>query len=327
MKRVVSGMRPTGKMHFGNYFGAVKNWIDLQDKYDCYYFIADWHALTSHYDSSKEVRSWIIDMVKDIIASGLDPEKSVLFLQSEVKEHAELYLLFSMFTSVSRLERVPTYKDIKNQLEGERDLANLGFLGYPVLQTADILIYKGEYVPVGKDQEYHIELAREIARKFNSLYDKVFPEPKALFAPTTLLLGLDGRKMSKSYNNTLELNIPFSEVKKKILPMKTDVNRKRKIDPGDPEKCPVWSFHKLFDSDDELNLIQDSCTNAKFGCVDCKKILLKNLEKFYSEFHERRSKLTDDYIRDIIIQGSNKAREEAKKTLELVREAMGWKNL
>jgi tryptophanyl-tRNA synthetase len=327
MKRVVSGMRPTGKMHFGNYFGAVKNWIDLQDKYDCYYFIADWHALTSHYDSSKEVRSWIIDMVKDLIASGLDPKKSVLFLQSEVKEHAELYLLFSMFTSVPRLERVPTYKDIKNQLEGERDLANLGFLGYPVLQTADILIYRGEYVPVGKDQEYHIELAREIARKFNSLYDKVFPEPKALFTPTTLLLGLDGRKMSKSYNNTLELNIPFSEVKKKILPMKTDINRKRKTDPGDPEKCPVWGFHKLFDNDDELSLIQDSCTNAKFGCIDCKKILLNNLEKFYSEFHERRSKLTDDYIRDIIIQGSNKAREEAKKTLELVREAMGWKNL
>ncbi len=327
MKRVVSGMRPTGKMHFGNYFGAIRNWIDLEEKYDSYYFIADWHALTSHYDNPKEVRSWIIDMVKDLIAAGLDPDKCVLFLQSEVKEHAELYLLFSMFTSVPRLERVPTYKDIKNQLEGERDLANLGFLGYPVLQTADILIYRGEFVPVGKDQEYHIELAREIARKFNSMYDKVFPEPKALFTPIPTLPGLDGRKMSKSYNNSLELNIPFSEVKKKILPMKTDVNRKRKTDPGDPEKCPVWSFHKLFDNQEELDLIMDSCKNAKFGCVDCKKILLKNLEKFYSNFHDKRSKLTDDYIRNIILQGSDKARKEAKKTLELVREAMGWKNL
>ncbi len=327
MKRVVSGMRPTGKMHLGNYFGAIRNWIDLQQKYESYYFIADWHALTSHYAESKEVRSWIIPMVKDLIAAGLDPDRCTLFLQSEVKEHAELYLLFSMFTSVPRLERVPTYKDIKNQLEGEKDLANLGFLGYPVLQTADILIYKGDFVPVGKDQEYHIELAREIARKFNSLYSEVFPEPKAIFTEIPVLTGLDGRKMSKSYNNTLELNIPFSEVKKKIMPMKTDVNRKRKTDPGDPEKCPVWNLHKLFDNDEELELIKDSCTNAKFGCVNCKKILLKNLEKFYSDFHENRAKLSDEDIRDLILQGSEKARKEAQNTLELVRGAMGWKNL
>ncbi len=327
MKRVVSGMRPTGKMHFGNYFGAIKNWIDLQEKYEAYYFVADWHALTSHYDNSKEVRGWIIDMVKDLLACGLDPNKCTLFVQSEIKEHAELYLLFSMFTSVPRLERVPTYKDIKNQLEGERDLANLGFLGYPVLQAADILIYRGEYVPVGKDQEYHIELTREIARKFNSLYDKVFPEPKALFTPIPTLLGLDGRKMSKSYNNTLELNIPFEEAKKKIMPMKTDINRKRKTDPGNPELCPVWSLHKLFDTDEELDKIVDSCTNAKFGCVDCKKILLNNLEKFYSDFHERRDRLSDDDVRQILLEGCDKARKEADETLELVRGAMGWKNL
>ncbi|ONN27654.1 tryptophan--tRNA ligase [Thermosipho affectus] len=320
--RILSGMRPTGKLHIGHLFGALQSWVNLQKEHESFYFVADWHALTTHYNDTDEIIKNSIELVKSYLAVGIDPNKSTIFIQSEIKEHAELTLLFSMFVPVSRLERVPTYKEIKQQLK-DRDLSNAGFLIYPVLQASDILIYMAEGVPVGEDQVYHIELTREIARKFNYLYKEVFPEPKPILSKVPKLLGTDGRKMSKSYGNTIPLITNENTLKKMVMPMITDPARKRRTDPGNPEKCPVWDYHKAFgiNSEDEA-WVKDGCTNAKIGCVDCKKLLLKNMKEKLEPIWEKYNLLTDNYVKDVIVDGNKKAKKIAQETMEKVRSAM-----
>ncbi|MGB4648496.1 MAG: tryptophan--tRNA ligase, partial [Acetivibrionales bacterium] len=247
-KTMLSGMRPTGALHLGNYFGALENWVKLQDEYDCYYFIADWHALTTGYEDTSELKSNINSMVIDWLSAGLDPEKCTIFLQSSVKEHAELHLLFSMMTPLSWLYRCPTYKDQLAQLK-DRNITTYGFLGYPCLQAADILMYKAAAVPVGEDQVPHVELTREMARRFNYIFGEVFPEPQAKLTKAKVLPGTDGRKMSKSYNNTIALSDDPDTVRKKVMSMVTDPARIRKDDPGHPEVCTVFSFHKVFNEE------------------------------------------------------------------------------
>ncbi|QTA38184.1 tryptophan--tRNA ligase [Thermosipho ferrireducens] len=321
--RILSGMRPTGKLHIGHLFGALNSWIKLQEEgNECFYFIADWHALTTHYNDTEEITKNSFEIAKSYIAAGINPEKSIIFIQSEIKEHAELTLLFSMFVSVSRLERVPTYKELKQQLS-DKDLSNAGFLIYPILQAADILIYRADGVPVGEDQVYHIELTREIARKFNYLYENVFPEPEPILSKITKLLGVDGRKMSKSYGNIVPLIATKEELRKKIMPMITDPARKRRTDPGTPEKCPVWDYHKAFGiTKEDAQWVKNGCTTASIGCVDCKKLLLKNMLSTLEPIWERYDKLTNEYVKDVICEGNKRAKEEAQKTMELVRNAM-----
>ncbi len=323
--RILSGMRPTGRLHIGHLVGALENWVKLQSEgHECFYFVADWHALTTHYDETEHLKEYTKDMVRIFLAVGLDPEKSVIFVQSAIKEHAELALLFSMLVSVSRLERIPTYKDLKKELN-YKDLSSAGFLIYPVLQSADILAYKADKVPVGEDQVYHIELTREIARRFNNLYKEIFPEPEPLLSHTPKLPGTDGRKMSKSYGNVIFLENDEENLRKMIMPMMTDTSRKRKVDPGDPEKCPVWEYHKAFGIlEEEKEWVIDGCRNAKIGCVDCKKLLLKNMVKKLSPIWERLKEIDKDphYVDDVINEGNKKAREVAAQTMQEVREAM-----
>ena len=273
-KRVVSGIRPTGKLHLGNYFGAIENWLELQNKYDCFFLIVDWHALTTDYKNPGDLSTKIKDMTLDLLSCGIDPQESTLFVQSHVKEHAELFLLLSMLTPISWLERNPTFKDQVKEL-ADKEIANLGFLGYPVLQTADILIYDGEIVPVGKDQLPYLEVCREITRRFNYLYGETFKEPQSLLTPTPLITGVDGRKMSKSYDNAIYLADEPKEFEKKILTFITDPRRKRRTDPGDPKDCPAFqNFHKRFMDKKELAQVTEECTTAAIGCIDCKKRLL-----------------------------------------------------
>ena len=323
--RILSGMRPTGKLHIGHLVGALENWVKLQeDGNECFYFVADWHALTTHYDETSHLKEYTRDMVRIFLAVGIDPEKSVIFVQSAIKEHAELALLFSMLVSVSRLERVPTYKELRKELN-YKDLSSAGFLIYPVLQAADILVYKAEGVPVGEDQVYHVELTREIARRFNSLYKPVFPEPQAILSHTPKLVGTDGRKMSKSYGNVINIESDEETLRKMIMPMMTDTARKRRTDPGNPERCPVWQYHKAFGiSEEEAKWVWEGCTQAKIGCVDCKKLLLKNMLKKLEPIWEKLEEIDRDphYVDDVIHEGNKKAREVASKTLEEVREAM-----
>lgn len=323
--RILSGMRPTGKLHIGHLVGALENWVKLQEEgNECFYFVADWHALTTHYDDVSQLKEYTREVVRGFLACGLDPEKSVIFVQSAIKEHAELALLFSMFVSVSRLERVPTYKEIKKELN-YKDLSNVGFLIYPVLQAADILIYKAQGVPVGEDQVYHIELTREIARRFNYLYAEVFPEPEAILSKVPKLPGTDGRKMSKSYGNVINLEIGERELESMVLTMVTDPARKRRSDPGNPENCPVWKYHEAFGvSEEESRWIWDGCTTAKIGCVDCKRLLLKHMREKLVPIWERFRKIDEDprYVEDVILEGNKKAREVAAKTMEEVRRAM-----
>ncbi len=323
--RILSGMRPTGKLHVGHLVGALENWVELQEKgHECFYFVANWHALTTHYDETEHLKEYTRDMVRMFLAVGLDPERSVIFVQSAIKEHAELTLLFSMLVSVSRLERVPTYKEMKKELD-YKDLSSAGFLIYPVLQAADILVYKPKGVPVGEDQVYHIELAREIARRFNNLYGEVFPEPQAVLSKTPKLPGTDGRKMSKSYGNVIHLENTEEGLKKMIMPMMTDTARKRKTDPGNPDRCPVWLYHKAFGiREEEAKWVWEGCTQAKIGCVDCKKLLLKNMLRKLEPIWERLREVDRDphYVDDIIYEGNKRAREAAVKTLEEVRRAM-----
>lgn len=323
MQRVLSGMRPTGKLHLGHLHGALENWRSLQDHYECFYFVADWHALTTEYRDPQVLKEYIGEMVLDWLAVGLDPERSVLFVQSWVKEHAELHLLFSMITPLGWLERNPTYKEQQEELK-EKDLGTYGFLGYPVLQAADILIYKAEYVPVGKDQLPHVELCREIARRFNYLYGEVFPEPQALLTESPYVPGTDGRKMSKSYNNAIYLSDPPEVISSKISVMFTDPQRGRRTDPGRPELCPVFALHRLYSPEERQREIDQECRKAGIGCVDCKKILTGNLLKALSPLQEKRSKLLDrkDEVRGILIEGSRKARQVAQVTMEEVRRAM-----
>lgn len=320
---ILSGMRPTGALHLGNYFGALENWVRLQDEYDCFFFIADYHALTTGYENTADFKDNITNLVIDWLAAGLSPEKSTFFLQSSVKEHAELHLLFSMNVPLSWLYRCPTYKDQLSQIK-EKNIATYGFLGYPCLQGADILMYKAGFVPVGEDQLPHIELTREIARRFNFLYNcEVFPEPQPLLTKAKVLPGLDGRKMSKSYNNTIALSDSPEIVKKKIMSMITDPARIHKTDPGHPEVCSVFAYHKLF-SENEITEVERDCRNGEIGCVACKKKLAQNVSEMLTPIYERRQewlKRPDD-IRDIIIEGNKKARLVAEQTMSEVRKAM-----
>ncbi len=412
MKKVLSGMRPTGKLHLGHYLGVIKNWLELQEKHDCKFFIADWHALTNKYKQTEDLKENIKQMIIDWLSCGIDPEKATLFIQSGVKEHAELSLLFSMITPKSWLELNPSYKDlkfnlyyqylrdflagkqvkiiqtpppedfdqavekssgkvknkifeeylreaffrafynkkgidfkglketliklgiqkriveeaVKNLEEGDvgKDIDTLGFLAYPVLQAADILIYKAEAVPVGEDQLPHIELTREIARRFNNLYDSIFPEPEAMLTEESKLPGIDGRKMSKSYNNAIYLSDDQQTVNKKVLEMKTDPQRVRRNDPGNPEVCIVYDYHRIFTDKDAVMDIDKKCRNAEIGCVDCKKILAQNLNRFLEPIREKRKEIEKDFEKyeKFFIEGTLRCREIAKENMKEIRKAM-----
>ena len=319
---VLSGLRPTGRVHLGNYFGAVKNWVELQDRYPCFTFIADWHALTSDYADTSRVRQATFDATADLIAAGIDPRRSVLFLQSEVKEHAELHLLLSMVTPLPWLERVPTFKDQQEQLQ-EKDLNTYGFLGYPLLQTADIIVYRAAYVPVGEDQASHLELSREIVRRFNNFYGPVFPEPQALFTAAAKVPGLDGRKMSKSYGNTIPLTGSADEIRALVMTMFTDPNRVRRSDPGNPDICNLFQFHKLFSDEATIARVDHECRTAQIGCVQDKKLLADIMIEQLRPIRERREQLERDpgYVWNVLKEGSRRARERAGETMELVRQA------
>jgi tryptophanyl-tRNA synthetase len=320
--RILSGMRPTGKLHVGHLVGVLDNWVNLQEEYDCYFAVADWHALTTKYDQTENIKTDTRELVIDWISAGIDPEKSVIFVQSDVKEHAELHMLFSMITSVGRLERVPTYKE---QIQ-ELNLGNsvpYGLLGYPVLQAADILIYKSDTVPVGKDQLPHLELTREIARRFNYLYGEVFPEPEAKLTKVPKLLGTDGRKMSKSYGNAIFLADSEEEIEAKVKEMVTDPQRIRLKDPGDPEVCSVYDFHEIF-NEPELENLAKGCRNADIGCMDCKSNLKDVLVNELLEIREKRNELKANpkRIDEILAKGAEEARKKARETMEEVRTAM-----
>ena len=310
-------------MHIGHLVGAIQNWVRLQDTHDCFFAIADWHALTSEYQDPSHLPEYTVEMAIDWIAAGLDPERCTLFVQSHVMEHAELHLLLSMIVPISWLERVPTYKEQQEQI-AHRDLANYGFLGYPVLQSADILIYRARFVPVGEDQLAHLELCREIARRFNGLYGEVFPEPQGLTTKSARLPGTDGRKMSKSYGNAINLADSKDALRKKVLTMVTDPARKRRTDPGNPEVCPVFDFHRAFSTEATRAVVDVECRRAGIGCIDCKNLLLGHLEPQLAPLQERRRELTSESgrIRDILAAGADRARVEAGATLKQVRAAM-----
>jgi tryptophanyl-tRNA synthetase len=325
-KRVLSGMRPTGKLHLGNYVGALANWVGMQERYECFFFIADWHALTTDYADTSAIKENCLEVMLDWLAAGLDPERSTMFIQSHVPEHAELHLLFSMITPLGWLERVPTYKEQRDNIS-DKDLGMYGFLGYPVLQAADILIYKGDFVPVGEDQVPHVELTREIARRFNQFYSKrstVFPEPQPLLTPAAKLPGTDGRKMSKSYGNTILLTDPEPRVRQKLKTMVTDPARVRRTDPGNPDVCPVGDLHKIF-SDAATNAkVNAGCRSAGIGCIECKGWAADALVNILNPMQERRKKYEDNprLAWDILEQGSTRARQVAEATMSEVRDAM-----
>ena len=320
---VLSGLRPTGRVHLGNYFGAVRNWIQLQDKYECFYFVADWHALTSDYADPSKVHDATYEAVADWLAAGMDPEKSTIFLQSEVKQHAELHLLLSMVTPLPWLERVPTFKDQQAQLE-DKDLNTYGFLGYPLLQTADIILYRANFVPVGEDQASHLEISREIVRRFNNFYGPVFPEPQALFTATPKVPGLDGRKMSKSYGNTIGLTASADEIRKLTMTMFTDPNRIRRSDPGNPDICNLYQFHKLFSDEETQKRIDHECRTAKIGCVDDKKLIAEIMIEALRPIRERREAIDRDpsIVWQALREGNRRARVRAEETMEAVRAAV-----
>jgi tryptophanyl-tRNA synthetase len=393
-RRVLSGMRPTGRLHLGHYHGVLKNWIKLQHEYDCFFFVADWHALTTHYEDPSIIEASVWDMVVDWLAAGVNPQAARLFIQSEVPQHAELHLLLSMITPLGWLERVPSYKDQQEQLR-ERDLATYGFLGYPLLQSADILIYRAGQVPVGEDQVSHVELTREVARRFNHLYGRepgfeekaelaakkmgkknaklyhelrtryqekgdhealdvaralleeqqnlsladqerlfgylegggriILPEPQALLTPASKMPGLDGRKMSKSYHNTIALRDDPAEVAERLRRMPTDPARVRRDDPGEPERCPVWQLHQVYSDESRRQWVQDGCRSAGIGCLDCKQPVIEAVVAELTPIQERAREFEQDpvLVRRIISEGCEAAREEARETLEEVRRVMG----
>mgnify|MGYP000333105104 FL=1 len=393
-QRVLSGMRPTGKLHLGHYQCVLKNWVELQNEYDSYYFVADWHAFTTHYSDKIDLESYIIDMVIDWLAAGINPNTSTIFVQSKVPEHAELHLLLSMTTPVSWLERVPSYKDQQEKLK-TKDLATYGFLGYPVLQSSDILMYKAGLVPVGEDQAAHVELTREIARRFNYIHGReadfeeraekaaskmgkkqaklyrnlrksyqetgndealvkakallleqknithgdrerllgyiegfgkiILVEPEALLTKTSKMPGLDGQKMSKSYNNVISLRDSASEIEQKVKTMSTDPARVRLTDPGSPNKCPVWNLHEIYGTQEQLDWVVNGCTNAKMGCIECKKPVIDSIVAELLPMQDRINKYKSEpsLIQEIIFDGSERARSVAKETMKDVRDAMG----
>ncbi len=321
--RILSGMRPTGPLHIGHLTGALDNWVRLMDTYECFFAIVDWHALTTDYADPRDVRENVLEVATDWLAAGLDPTRSTLFVQSLVPEHAELHLLLSMIVPVPWLERVPSYKEQQTQLT-EKDLSTYGFLGYPLLQSADIMIYKADAVPVGEDQAPHIELTREVVRRFNHFYGPVFPEPKTLLTAVPRVPGTDGRKMSKSYGNAVFLKDPPEVVRQKIKPMVTDPARKRRTDPGNPEICPVFDLHKAFSPKESQEWAAQGCRTAGIGCLDCKGRLLDHLLQRLEGIHARRPEFAarPDTVWDILQAGSHRAREVARATMEQVRSAM-----
>jgi len=322
--RILSGMRPSGKLHIGHLLGALSNWRRLQDEGNAtHYMVADWHALTTEYENPEALQASITDMVLDWLAAGLDPDKSVIFVQSHVKEHAELYLLFSMITPLGWLERVPTYKEALEEYEG-RQIATHGFLGYPLLQAADILIYRANAVPVGQDQLPHLEFTRELARRFNHLYTEVFPEPQSMLTETPLVRGIDGRKMSKRYGNALLLSDSEEETTKKVMQMLTDPARKRRDDPGNPDICPVFDLQKIFGPAEWLDRVDRECRTAEIGCVEDKRALADSLNEKMHSFRTIRSELAADpgHVNEILADGAKKAREVAATTMAEVRKAM-----
>jgi tryptophanyl-tRNA synthetase len=394
--RVLSGMRPTGRLHIGHYHGAIKNWVKLQNEHPCYFFVADWHALTTHYETPEVIEQYTYDTVIDWIAAGVDPSQATMFVQSKVPQHAELTLLLSFFTPISWLERVPTYKDqVEKQAQFGRDLTTYGFLGYPLMQAADILIYRANQVPVGEDQVAHIELTREIARRFNHLFGRekgfeekaeaavkklgskkaklykelrtkfqqegddaaletarelladvqnlsmgdrerlfgyldgsgkiILPEPQALLTPTSRLIGVDGEKMSKSYGNTIDIRESDDNITKKIRTMPTDPARARRTDPGDPEKCPVWTLHQIYSDQDTRDWVVKGCRSAGIGCLECKQPVIDGIIKELKPMRERAAPFEEDptLVKNIIADGCEKARESAEETMRDVREAMG----
>lgn len=323
-KRVLSGMRPTGRLHLGNYHGALENWVKMQDAYECFFFIADWHALTTDYDDTSSIKENRVEIMLDWLAAGLDPAKSTLFVQSWVKQHAELFLLLSMITPTPWLERVPTYKDQISQLN-HKDLTTYGFLGYPLLQSADIIIYRPQLVPVGIDQVPHVEITREVARRFNFIFkNDVFPEPEALLTKTPKILGLDRRKMSKSYGNTIMLSDGEKEIMTKVAQMITDPERIKKTDPGHPEICNVFDFHKIYSAEAEVCEIETACRQGEIGCVACKKQMAGKLNEHLAPIRERRAYYADNLhlVEEIMVAGSDKARAEAEETMFFVRDAI-----
>jgi tryptophanyl-tRNA synthetase len=333
--RILSGMRPTGRLHLGNYLGALANWVRLQEeldergnpRYDCYFFIADWHALTTDYSDTARIRENTLEVMLDWLGAGLDPEKSTIFVQSWVPEHAELHLLLSMITPLGWLERVPTYKEQQENLSG-RDLGTYGFLGYPLLQAADILLYQPQFVPVGQDQVAHVELTREVARRFNQFYrgphgHELLPEPQQLLTPSPKLLGTDGRKMSKSYGNTILLTEPESELRRKLKTMATDPARVRRTDPGDPDKCPVGELHRIFSSAETLARVYEGCRTAGIGCIECKGWAADSLLEVLVPLQQRRAGYGEDQAWSLLEQGSRRAAQRAEATMTPVRAAMG----
>ncbi len=394
IERVISGMRPTGNLHLGHFNGVLKNWINLQHEFECLFFVADWHALTTHYDSPEIIEDNVWEMVVDWLAAGVDPATATIFIQSKVPEHAELHALLSMITPLGWLERVPTYKDQQEKLSS-KDLSTYGFLGYPLLQSADILIYKATQVPVGEDQIPHIEFTREIARRFNHLYGKeagfvekaeeaikklgskksslymemktayqengdeealdsarvlieehqglslgdkerllgflegggkmILVEPEYKLAPASKMIGLDGQKMSKSYNNTIALREPPESVEKKIKTMPTDPARVRRNDPGNPDHCPVWQLHQVYSNDEVKSWVETGCKEAKIGCIECKQPVIEAINKELKPIQERASHYIEDpdLVKNIVAEGCEKARKLARETMREVREAMG----
>ena len=351
-KRVLSGMRPTGKLHLGNYMGALKNWLQLQHKYECFFFIADWHALTTDYADTANLRQNTYDVALDWLGAGLDPETCVLFVQSHVPQHAELHLLFSMITPLGWLERVPTYKEQQENLTG-KDLTTYGFLGYPLLQSADILLYQADFVPVGQDQVAHVELTREVARRFNQFYPKhfggmeppprpssyagmqyppgyvdrsrcVLPEPEVLLTPSPKLPGTDGRKMSKSYGNTILLTDPEPEVRQKLKTMVTDPARIRRTDKGNPDVCPVFDLHKVFSSQETQQKVREGCTTASIGCIECKGWAADGIVREIAPMQEHRAVLAakPQQVWEKLHAGAERAQRSAEATMRQVRAAM-----
>ena len=327
--RVLSGMRPTGKLHLGNYVGALQNWVQLQNTHKCFFFVADWHALTTDYDDTSRLADNTLDVILDWLGAGLDPEKATMFVQSHVRQHAELHVLFSMVTPLGWLERVPTYKEQQQNL-ATKDLTTYGFLGYPLLQAADILIYQTDFVPVGEDQVAHVELTREVARRFNQFYSRkgnasqpLIKEPQALLTKTPKLLGTDGRKMSKSYGNSILLSAEADELAATINNSVTD--RPKLTDKGDPSRCPVGNLHQVFSAPDRLAHITHGCTQATIRCVDCKALAIESTEAHLKPIRERRKEFAGqpELLRKVVAEGARQAHEAAEETMRAVREAVG----
>jgi tryptophanyl-tRNA synthetase len=337
--RVLSGMRPTGKLHLGNYMGALANWVKLQDQYECYFFVADLHALTTDYADTSGIAPNTLEAALDFLAAGLNPQKSTIFVQSQVKPHFELPLYLGMIAPLGWLERVPSYKEQQENLS-HKDLTTYGFLGYPLLMASDILLYQSQFVPVGQDQQAHVEFTREVARRFNQFYPKVlsiklggsgpaetfaadvFPPPKVLLTPSPKLPGTDGRKMSKSYGNTILMTDPEPVVRQKLKTMVTDPARVRRTDPGDPDKCPVGDLHKVFSTPETLANVYEGCRSAGIGCIQCKGWASDALVQILTPIQERRASFTEAQVMDILADGSNRARVRAEQTMVEVRAAM-----